>query len=539
MAKIAFEEKQNIEYKESWRDEYLKWICGFANAQGGRIYIGVDDNHEIVGISDSKRLMEDIPNKIVTTLGIVAEVNLHEADGLDYIEIVVSPSNVPIAFKGQYHYRSGSTKQELKGVALQQFLLKKMGLSWDDMPVPYATIDDIDRSAIDYFLRRSIASERMDEEEQNASTEDVLRNLDLLTPEGELKSAAILLFGKRVHKFFPAAEFKIGRFHNDESDLIIQDVVDCNLIQMAGKVMDLLRSRYLVSPIRYEGMQRIEELEIPQKALRELIYNSIVHKLYSGPAILMRVFDKSVELWNYGLLPEELTPADLMKKHASYPRNRNIASVFYKAGFIESWGRGYKKIREEFEKAGHPVPTVEESGGGVLVTIQRRTVEEIIAGREESGAVNNESGVVNGAVNSAVNGGLNVGVNIGRENDVNSCKSDDIKNCSKTDVGTNVGVNNESGGLNGGLNRESGGLNGGLNKNNCYDVIINSRQKRIISLIKLKPTIIVEQMTSILSISKRSLERDLSMLQKAGIIRHEGSRKSGTWVVLEPYNSKE
>ena len=159
---------------------------------------------------------------------------------------------------------------------------------------------------------------------------------------------------------------------------------------MAGKVMDLLRSRYLVSPIRYEGMQRIEELEIPQKALRELVYNAIVHKLYSGPAILLRVFDKSVELWNYGLLPEELTPADLMKKHASYPRNRNIATVFYKAGFIESWGRGYKKIREEFEKARHPVPTVEESGGGVLVTIQRKTIEEIIASREESGAVNFE-----------------------------------------------------------------------------------------------------------------------------------------------------
>ena len=88
MAKIAFEEKQNIEYKESWRDEYLKWICGFANAQGGRIYIGVDDNHEVVGVSDSKRLMEDIPNKIVTTLGIVAEVNLHEADGLEYIEMM-------------------------------------------------------------------------------------------------------------------------------------------------------------------------------------------------------------------------------------------------------------------------------------------------------------------------------------------------------------------------------------------------------------------------------------------------------------------
>ena len=511
MAKIAFEENQNVEYKESWRDEYLKWICGFANAQGGRIYIGVDDNHEVVGMSDSKRLMEDIPNKIVTTLGIVAEVNLHKADGREYIEIVVSPSNVPIAFKGQYHYRSGSTKQELKGVALQQFLLKKMGLSWDDMPVPYATMEDIDRSAIDYFLRRSISSERMDEEEQNASTEDVLRNLDLITPEGELKSAAILLFGKRVHKFFPAAEFKIGRFHNDESDLIIQDVVDCNLIQMAGKVMDLLRSRYLVSPIRYEGMQRIEELEIPQKALRELIYNAIVHKLYSGPAILMRVFDKSVELWNYGLLPEELTPADLMKKHASYPRNRNIASVFYKAGFIESWGRGYKKIREEFEKAGHPVPTVEESGGGVLVTIQRKTIEDIIASRDKSGGVNNQSGGVSGGVNNESGG-------------------------------VNGGVNNESGGVNGGVNNENGGVNnesGGVNTNATLLQHLTIRQNRIKELIKLKPTVTVQQMVTILSIPKRTLERDLSLLQKSEVIRHEGSDKSGIWVVLEPYNKEE
>ena len=518
MAKIAFEEKQNIEYKESWRDEYLKWICGFANAQGGRIYIGVDDNHEVVGVSDSKRLMEDIPNKIVTTLGIVAEVNLHEAEGLEYIEIVVNPSNVPIAFKGQYHYRSGSTKQELKGVALQQFLLKKMGLSWDDMPVPYATIDDIDRSAIDYFLRRSIASERMDEEEQNASTEDVLRNLDLITPDGELKSAAILLFGKRVHKFFPAAEFKIGRFHNDESDLIIQDVVDCNLIQMAGKVMDLLRSRYLVSPIRYEGLQRIEELEIPQKALRELIYNAIVHKLYSGPAILMRVFDKSVELWNYGLLPEELTPADLMKKHASYPRNRNIASVFYKAGFIESWGRGYKKIREEFEKAGHPVPTVEESGGGVLVTIQRRTVEDIIASREENGAVN---------------GGLNVGKYVGNENDINNCESDYIKDCGKTNVGVNVGVNDENVGVNVGVNDKSGIVN------NMEIMNFSKRQLIIKEIINQNPMITAKQMSETLSVTKRTIERDLSILQKAGVIRHEGSDKSGIWVVLEPYNSKE
>ena len=93
-------ESQNIEYKESWRDEYLKWICGFANAQGGRIYIGVNDDTEVVGLPDAKKLMEDIPNKIVNYLGIVEDVNLLIKDDKEYIEIVVSPSDMPIAYKG-------------------------------------------------------------------------------------------------------------------------------------------------------------------------------------------------------------------------------------------------------------------------------------------------------------------------------------------------------------------------------------------------------------------------------------------------------
>lgn len=62
-------ESQNVEYKESWRDEYLKWVCGFANAQGGSIYIGINDNGEVVGVTDCKKLLEDIPNKIKDTMG--------------------------------------------------------------------------------------------------------------------------------------------------------------------------------------------------------------------------------------------------------------------------------------------------------------------------------------------------------------------------------------------------------------------------------------------------------------------------------------
>ena len=103
-------ENQNTEWKESWRDEYLKWICDLANAQRGKIYIGTDDKGNVIGVQDSKKLLEDIPNKVRDILGIIVDVNLLSQEDKDYIEICVNPSSYPVNYKGEYHYRSGSTK---------------------------------------------------------------------------------------------------------------------------------------------------------------------------------------------------------------------------------------------------------------------------------------------------------------------------------------------------------------------------------------------------------------------------------------------
>ena len=128
-------ENQNVEWKESWRDEYLKWICGFANANGGILVIGKNDKGAITGIPNAKKLLEQIPNKVVSLLGIMVDVNLHAKENKNYIEIIVDAYPYPVSYKGQYHYRSGSTKQELKGAALNAFLLKKYGLHWDGVSV--------------------------------------------------------------------------------------------------------------------------------------------------------------------------------------------------------------------------------------------------------------------------------------------------------------------------------------------------------------------------------------------------------------------
>ena len=267
-------ESQNIEYKESWRDEYLKWICGFANSQGGILYVGIKDNGKICGVSDSKKLMEDLP--------------------------------------------------------------------------------------------------RMNSAVLNDSTENVLENLNLVDENKKLTNAAILLFGKDPAKYFPLCDFRIGRFGTKQSDLMFQDVIEGNLIQMADKVVDILKAKYLVSPIHYEGLTRIESLEIPEDALREAILNSIIHKDYSGAHIQMKIYNDCVELWNDGSLPENWTVEDLTKKHNSKPRNPNIANVFYKAGFIENWGRGIDKICDCLKNAKMKAPVFESNCGGVLLTIYRK-----------------------------------------------------------------------------------------------------------------------------------------------------------------------
>ena len=187
-------ETQNIEYKQSWHDDYLKWVCGFANAQGGRIYIGKDDVGIVVGVEDYKRLMDEIPNKIKNLMGITAEVNLLEEAGKHFIEIIVQTYSVPISLRGRYYYRSGSVKQEITGLALNEFLLKRAGQTWDNVVEEDASFDDIDEATIKKYLRRAEEAGRLPDID-GLSTPELLEKLHL-TKNGQLKRAAIVMFGK-------------------------------------------------------------------------------------------------------------------------------------------------------------------------------------------------------------------------------------------------------------------------------------------------------------------------------------------------------
>jgi ATP-dependent DNA helicase RecG len=240
------QESQIQEFKLIWKDEYMKWLCGFANARGGKLYIGLKDNGSVVGIDNSKELLEQLPNRIRDLLGIYAEINLLNHKELYYLEISVLQHEIPISYRGKYYLRSGSTLQELKGAALNEFILKKMGRSWDSVIEPNFSIKDIDSKTIEKF--KMMAADRLPfirtENDDNA----LLEKLNL-SESGKLKRAAILLFGNHVQRYFLQARVKIGLF-TSVTDLVSIDLVEGNLFQQMEQTLEIIRKKYLLSPIK-------------------------------------------------------------------------------------------------------------------------------------------------------------------------------------------------------------------------------------------------------------------------------------------------
>jgi len=366
-------EQQNIEYKSAWHEDYLKWVCGFANAQGGIICIGKDDDGNVVGIEDYKRLMDDIPNKVRNATGITVEVNLHEEAEKHYIEIVTLPYSVPISLRGRYYYRSGSTKQELTGASLNEFLLKKSGKTWDDVIEPRATFDDIDETAVAKFLVMAKEKGRLPEVD-GLSTEQLFDKLRL-TENGQLKRAALVLFGKDPGKFYPSIYVRIGRFR-DELDLVFQESEEGNIINLYQSVLDQINHKFIIKNITFEGMHRIETPEYPREAMREAILNALVHRNYMGAHTQIRVYDDKISFWNEGSLQSPLTVESLKRPHSSRPRNVLIADVCFKGGLIDTWGRGTIKIIETCKQAGLPEPEIIERDGGLLVTMFKNNLTD-------------------------------------------------------------------------------------------------------------------------------------------------------------------
>lgn len=430
------QESQTIEWKWSWQDEYLKWLCGYANTDGGVLNIGVNDDGYVVGLENSKKMLEALPNKINDKLGILASIQVHPVFGAENIRYgrsipesvasklinqyatgELSTSSVPvddkiykslakieeenkiweddkgyreyisievikypfaISCEGKYYKRSGSTLHELNGFELQNFLLERAGKTWDAVPLPGISVDDLSKTAIEAFRKKAVKSGRMSEAEVDIDDETLLRNLKLF--DGQyLTRAAVLLFHPEPELYATGAYIKIGYFakvgaFGKDSEIIedlqYQDVIEGPLILQVDKANDLIFSKYFKGLVDYDGVQRTETKMLTKAIVRELLLNAINHKDYAtGVPIQVSIYDDKIVIFNMGEWSKRVpTDITVYEKHESVPHNPKIADVSFRSGDVESWGRGYLKIKAECKKINAELPEIDATGGGVSVS---------------------------------------------------------------------------------------------------------------------------------------------------------------------------
>jgi ATP-dependent DNA helicase RecG len=178
------------------------------------------------------------------------------------------------------------------------------------------------------------------------------------------------LFHPNPEKYVTGAFIKIGFFRTD-ADLIYQDEVHGTLFEQVEQTMQLLLTKYLKAFISYKGLHRIEKYQIPEPALREAVLNAVVHKDYSGGApIQISVYEDKLMIWNDGQLPDDWTVARLRTKHPSKPYNPAIANCFFRAGLIESWGRGTIRMMDECRSENIPIPSFSIDATEFFVTFK-------------------------------------------------------------------------------------------------------------------------------------------------------------------------
>lgn len=487
-------EGQISEFKIIWNDNAYKTACAFANTDGGKLYIGYDDDGNLIGLKRAKEDIENLPNSIRSKLGLLVSIYAGSENGKDYLEVTIPQMEQPVFYDGKVYIRVGSTNQLLEGNDLVNFILRKSRNSWDGFVEPNVSIDDLDEESFRILLDDGIRNKRLTEYDRNLSKRELLEKMSLIK-NGKLTRAAILLFHPHPEYFFGGAHIKLGYF-NEKNQLRYQDELYGSLLSIAKKAEEILVLKYFYATIDYDGLVRVETLPYPREAVREGILNALMHNNYmSDQPIAIRVSPYEMRLSNRCVFPSGWTEDTLFSVHESRQLNPNIAVGFFRAGLVERFGSGIQKIVDFCKENGNPRPQY---------LIQPDMITLIMKSRPE-----------------------NIDLALGHK------QNDSLDGANSR----NVGVNNRIVGEtveNDGANPENVGVNSEDKPHGTKE-----RRSYIIRRMKENPAITANDLSTILSTSKRTIERDIAWLTGKQIITRTGADKNGRWVVLKELEENE
>ena len=373
---IAEGESQCVELKSSFNVEAMEAVAAFANAEGSKVIIGVNNKGKVVGIDINPESVQNWVNEIKskTEPAILVDTNLFELDGKTVVVLSVLEHPIkPVAMQGRYFKRIQNSNLQLSAMEIANLSLHSLQVSWDSYPAYGKTLEDLDVEAVSRFTGKVNAGGRLN---LNGQTwEDNLRKLKLLDGM-QPTNAAYLLFGRESIGY----NVHLGRFKTPS--MIIDDkMLNCNLFEAVEGTMRFLISQIKVAyEITGKTTQRTEIFEYPLPALRELVLNTIIHRDYTSPMdVQIKVFDNKIMFFSPGELYGKQTVEALQTDdYVAYTRNKLIAEAFYLTGDIEQYGTGYTRIRKEIRDYPTMKFEFEEKPSAWLVTIsyEKRKTEE-------------------------------------------------------------------------------------------------------------------------------------------------------------------
>lgn len=380
-------ESEIQEFKKSTgqSSDAAKTICAMLNTRGGRVIIGVDPKDALLperrlrGQQLSDKSIEDLFNyirRIDPPAFPRIDRQLVNPDKHLEAVVVTVPSGYqkPYKINGVAYKRVGNSTVEISQHEAERLLLERLHSTerWENQAAPNFSVDDIDEKELTLMVEEAIRRGRS-EEPGTRNPLELLRGLGLLTRDGELTNASLALFGRggHVESAFPQLRLRVARFRGNTKDEFLDNR------QFFGNAFSLLRraENFLIESLPKAGrivpgvFERIDDPIYPPEALREALANALCHRDYAitGGSVGIAIFDDRLEITSSGELHFGLTIEDLYKPHESHPWNPTMASVFFKRGIVETWGRGTLKIIDKVQRAGLVSPEFDVIAGAVVV----------------------------------------------------------------------------------------------------------------------------------------------------------------------------
>lgn len=353
-------ESKTVEYKREYTDDIKYAVVAFANTDGGKIYIGVDDDGNACGVTEPDTVMLRVTNMIRDVIRpdvtMFTDCGLSEVDSHPVIIITVLRGTARpyyLAGKGVrpegVYVRQGSSSVPASETAILNMIKETSGDCYEDSRSLNQQLTF--EMTAKYFAKKGVDFGKAQ-----------MRTLKLIGSDDTYTNVGMLLSDQCVHTL------KIAVFQGSQKTVFI------DRRELTGSLLEQLEEAYSYIDLsnrtkaEFAGLERIDRRNYPAEAIREALLNAIVHRDYSIRAsTLISIFDDRIEIVSIGGLVRGISYDDIMLG-VSVLRNEHLANVFYRLKLIEAYGTGILKIRESYSDSGKK-PKIEVSDNAFKITL--------------------------------------------------------------------------------------------------------------------------------------------------------------------------